>query len=233
MTGTETTALLDTVTSGAKGLAPASGGGTANFLRADGTWATPSGGGGGGTMPFALPSAQWMYPQHMGTGATNTQAAATAQRFHLTPMFIARDCTVTDALARVQTLESGATMCLGIYGSDDELVPTTLIADFGTVSATTTGDKTITGLSQALSQGWVFLATWCSNHSTVRYAKFSVASLGVWSPFGHHTSQRTNWGRALGGTIDYSAGLPSTPPTTAVVEHVTEANPPAMWIKVT
>jgi hypothetical protein len=30
------------------GLAPASGGGTANFLRADGTWAAPAGGGGGG-----------------------------------------------------------------------------------------------------------------------------------------------------------------------------------------
>jgi hypothetical protein len=41
------TALLDVFTSGAKGLAPASGGGTANFLRADGTWAAPSGGGGG------------------------------------------------------------------------------------------------------------------------------------------------------------------------------------------
>jgi hypothetical protein len=47
LTGTQATALLDTFTSGAKGLAPASGGGTTNFLRADGTWAAPSGGGGG------------------------------------------------------------------------------------------------------------------------------------------------------------------------------------------
>lgn len=45
-TGTEVTALLDTFTSGAKGLVPASGGGTANFLRADGTFAAPPGGGG-------------------------------------------------------------------------------------------------------------------------------------------------------------------------------------------
>ncbi len=36
------------VTAVAAGLAPASGGGTTNFLRADGTWAAPSGGGGGG-----------------------------------------------------------------------------------------------------------------------------------------------------------------------------------------
>ena len=41
----QTTAMLDTFTSALKGLAPASGGGTANFLRADGTWAAPPGGG--------------------------------------------------------------------------------------------------------------------------------------------------------------------------------------------
>jgi hypothetical protein len=41
-TGTGTT--LPLVTSTAAGLAPLSGGGTSNFLRADGTWATPGGG---------------------------------------------------------------------------------------------------------------------------------------------------------------------------------------------
>jgi hypothetical protein len=40
-------ATLPLVTSGNAGLAPASGGGTDNFLRADGTWAAPAGGGGG------------------------------------------------------------------------------------------------------------------------------------------------------------------------------------------
>lgn len=48
LTGTQVTTLLDEFTSSLKGLAPASGGGTSNFLRADGTWATPPGGGGGG-----------------------------------------------------------------------------------------------------------------------------------------------------------------------------------------
>jgi hypothetical protein len=41
LTGTQATALLDIFTSAAKGLAPLSGGGTANFLRADATWAVP------------------------------------------------------------------------------------------------------------------------------------------------------------------------------------------------
>lgn len=44
LSGTQTTALLDTFTSTLKGLAPSSGGGTTTFLRADGTWTTPSGG---------------------------------------------------------------------------------------------------------------------------------------------------------------------------------------------
>lgn len=43
---TGTDATLPLVTSTDAGLAPASGGGTANFLRADGTWAAPAGGGG-------------------------------------------------------------------------------------------------------------------------------------------------------------------------------------------
>ena len=41
LTATQATSLLDAVTSTTKGLAPASGGGTANFLRADGSWAAP------------------------------------------------------------------------------------------------------------------------------------------------------------------------------------------------
>lgn len=44
VTGTQATTLLDVFTSGLKGLVPASGGGTTNFLRADGTFAAPAGG---------------------------------------------------------------------------------------------------------------------------------------------------------------------------------------------
>lgn len=58
MTGTQATTLLDAFTSGLKGLVPASGGGTSNFLRADGTWAAAGGGGNvdGGT-PTSGPAA--------------------------------------------------------------------------------------------------------------------------------------------------------------------------------
>jgi hypothetical protein len=53
LTGTQTTAMLDVFSSSLKGLAPASGGGTSNFLRADGTWAAPSASSGSNWIPLA------------------------------------------------------------------------------------------------------------------------------------------------------------------------------------
>jgi len=44
LTGTQATTLLDVFSSTLKGLVPLSGGGTTNFLRADGTWAAAGGG---------------------------------------------------------------------------------------------------------------------------------------------------------------------------------------------
>jgi len=46
LTATQATAMLDVFTSSLKGLVPASGGGTTTFLRADGTFASPSAGAG-------------------------------------------------------------------------------------------------------------------------------------------------------------------------------------------
>jgi hypothetical protein len=49
ITGTQLTTIIDAFTTTLKGVVPASGGGTTNFLRADGTWAAPPTGGGGVT----------------------------------------------------------------------------------------------------------------------------------------------------------------------------------------
>lgn len=49
---TGTDAVLPLVSASNAGLAPSSGGGTTNFLRADGTWAAPPSGGGGGSSYF-------------------------------------------------------------------------------------------------------------------------------------------------------------------------------------
>jgi hypothetical protein len=79
LTATQATALLNEFTSSTKGLAPASGGGTTNFLRADGTWAAPAGGGGGGATiaKSILSSTQ--------ANSTVTPAVLTGCTFTLTP----------------------------------------------------------------------------------------------------------------------------------------------------
>jgi hypothetical protein len=53
-TGTVAAARLPTFGAAAAGIVPQSGGGTANFLRADGTWAAPSGGGSSLPSPVSL-----------------------------------------------------------------------------------------------------------------------------------------------------------------------------------
>jgi hypothetical protein len=78
LTATQATALLNNFTSTTKGLAPASGGGTANYLRADGTWAAPAGGGGGPTMTKSILLATQ-------ANSTTTPAVLTGCTFTLTP----------------------------------------------------------------------------------------------------------------------------------------------------
>ena len=81
ITATQLTANLNVFSSSLQGLAPASGGGTANFLRADGTWATPGGTGvtsvtftGDGTVLSSTPSSAVTTTGTL-TATLNTQTA--------------------------------------------------------------------------------------------------------------------------------------------------------------
>lgn len=60
LSSAQVTALLQPFGSSLQGLAPASGGGATNFLRADGTWAVPAGGGGGSSKEvFVFEESSW------------------------------------------------------------------------------------------------------------------------------------------------------------------------------
>jgi hypothetical protein len=70
LTGTQVTGMLDLFSSSVQGVVPASGGGTVNFLRADGSWEPPPGGGGTTTNALTIGSGL------SGTAATFNGSAA-------------------------------------------------------------------------------------------------------------------------------------------------------------
>jgi hypothetical protein len=76
LTATQATAMLNVFTSSLKGLVPASGGGTTNFLRADGTWAV-AGSGTVTSVALALPSIFSVSGSPVTTSGTLTGSLAT------------------------------------------------------------------------------------------------------------------------------------------------------------
>ena len=96
LTGTQATTLLDTVTTSLKGLAPASGGGSLNFLRADGTWAVPAGLNGGTVTMVSVVTANGV----SGSVATpTTTPAITLTLGAITPSSVAATGAITSSSA--------------------------------------------------------------------------------------------------------------------------------------
>jgi hypothetical protein len=82
LSGTQVTAMLDVFSSTLKGLTPASGGGTTNFLRADGTWASPSSG--SGTVTSITATSPLLGGTITTSGSIGIQAASAFQGGYLT-----------------------------------------------------------------------------------------------------------------------------------------------------
>lgn len=130
LTGTQATTLLDVFTSTLKGLAPASGGGTSNFLRADGNWAAPAGGGNVTAVPTPVDNqiAVW-------TGATSIEGD-TALTFD----------TTTDTLS----VGASGKFNFGAVTILSDSAGTTTLQNIDALDATTT--TTIRGIGQALTK---------------------------------------------------------------------------------
>lgn len=126
LTATQATALLNTFTSVLQGLVPASGGGTSNFLRADGTWAAA------GTS-FANPTAS------VGLTAVNG-SASTAMRSDAAP---AIDQTIVPTWTGIHT----HSITLAANTSGDGVV-------LSNPTAATSGNQSYSPRLKLLGRGW-------------------------------------------------------------------------------
>ena len=75
LTQAQVTAMINQFSSTLQGVVPASGGGTSNFLRADGTWAAPAGGGGSYTFSTGLTNTAGTVTSNLSTGIAGGQSA--------------------------------------------------------------------------------------------------------------------------------------------------------------
>lgn len=154
LTQTQLTTLINPFTSSLSGAVPASGGGTTNFLRADGTWAAPSSG--------SLPS-----------GAVNTQALTTlsgSPAWSYGGLFAQTANSVT-ALAKPQ---APAVTAEGTTGS------TTY--DYGIIAQDNNGDSSPISFLTQITNGNATLSS--SNYNSLSWSSVSGATkYEIWRYF--------------------------------------------------
>lgn len=177
LTGTQATTLLDTFTSVLKGLVPLSGGGTTNFLRADGTWAAPPSGSGGPTVlgsdvtctatatycnvftvPLTASSGNYLNVQLIGD--SNTAGSAIQMRvqfdnagntgYCLYRTFTTATAEVLDNLAATTTTDTGETVWLAAAN-----VPMPLTIDCGFETDASPGNAIVQIQMEVASTGTI------------------------------------------------------------------------------
>jgi hypothetical protein len=125
-----------------KGLVPPSGGGAATFLRADGAWSAPSGGGSGSLVfPYKTASGRW----HV--NATNTTTLTTsggiANRFDLAP-WVCQSEFIIDQLGLLCSTGVAASLAkIVCYNSDSHGRPDALLFETAALDLGTIGFKSI------------------------------------------------------------------------------------------
>jgi len=144
----------------------------------------------------------WGIPGIWSNAAYTTKTMA-ANTLYYQPVILNGPVTCNGVGLNVSTLSTGS-IRIGIYNADTAWQPTTLALDAGTVSVTSTGWKSITGLTTVLTPG-IYLFCYVSDGTPV------VSNL-IGQPWtGHYfdTALPTNWVKDLRVSFTYGV-LPST-----------------------
>ena len=143
---------------------------------------------------------------------TNTTASInttsfTKSRLYLHPLFISESITIDRLAVECTLLALSTTFRIGIYNSDSNGVPTTVVLDAGTVDTTSTGLKSIT-VNQSLSAGLYYVAGVLQGGSTSPEMRSYSNFNGNWSPVAN-TSQATTTRNNLFYVESVTGSLPS------------------------
>lgn len=146
-------------------------------------------------LKYAIPSqlkyrsGYWYEPRIGSTIVTNTY---TINRLFYYPLFIQENISLDRLGAECTTAVASSTFRLGLYNSDTNGVPSTLILDAGTIDTSTTGLKSIT-ISQTLSAGFYFLAFAQQGGATNATMRAITSITGNWSPVASTTMSSSSY----------------------------------------
>lgn len=199
LTTAQATALLNQFTSSLQGVVPASGGGTTNFLRADGTWAAPGGGGGGMTNPMTT-LGDIIYGDTGGT-ATRLAGNTTTTKQVLTqtgtgsasaaPSWGTLTASDVSAVPTTRTLNG-----LALSSDQTFATPTTSGSTLSWTSTGTTHTLNIPTAASGITRGLVSNATQTFDGNKTINGTFSVSGI----------SQASGNQQSLSGTFTASSG---------------------------
>ena len=196
------------------GLAPASGGGTTNFLRADGTWAAPAGGGGGGSAPApgyqTFANGSLVAPFNC-TGAL-VAAGLVSGRVYYSPIYIPASQTFTQILCRTNTTFSGtADVYLGVYDHNAATNrPSNKVYDSGLFQITPSGQANYGPgtISLTLGAGFYWLAMVVNaSSSALNFVGPATSSRGIGFPW---FTEYTTAGLIVATVFQASTTLPAS-----------------------
>lgn len=164
----------------------------------------------GALLKYAIPwqvkyrSTYWYEPRN---GSTLTTSIYVQNRLYCYPLFVSESITIDRLGVECVTAVASTTWRIGIYNSDSNGVPSTVLLDAGTVDTSTTGLKTIT-VNQTLSAGLYFIAgVWQGGASSPTMRAYSSGA-GNWAPVAG-TSQPSNT-YYVAYTLDSVTGALST-----------------------
>ncbi len=139
---------------------------------------------------------------------TPTALTLNANRLYATVLYVAQPATFNQAGIEVTTAIAGATIRLGVYQANTNGTPNALVADLGTIDASTTGFRPTPAISLTLARGLY----WLSGAPSAAVAVKALNSLtGTTAVIGHDGTSGTQPRSAFFRSTLLTSGFTSLP----------------------